>query len=93
MLEEVHDERHVEIGDAEVSGGPADSLLRETEEQPEGVAIGGDSVRARTSLALQAVAEERLEQGRQRRHGCAPRHGATRWAASSSSRGVAVRYQ
>jgi H+/Cl- antiporter ClcA len=56
-------------------------VLRETEEQSEGVPIGRDGVRARTSMTLQSVAEKRLEQRRERKR---------QQAASSASTSASV---
>jgi hypothetical protein len=60
VLEERGDQRRVEVGDVELAGWGAASLGGEAQEQPEGVAVGGDRVRARRALADEAVGEERL---------------------------------
>src|SRR3989304_100955 len=93
VLQEIDDERDGEISDPEVRGRPTAPLLGEAEEQSEGVTIRRHGVSAGASRAPQAGAEERREQGGEGGPGCAPRHGSPRWAASSRSAGVAVRYQ
>ena len=93
MLEEGHDHRGVEVGDEEIGRGCPEAAVRETHEQLEGIAVGGDRVDAGPSLFLQTVSEKRLEDWRDGRHDVAPRWRCTRSAARSSNSGVAVKYQ
>jgi hypothetical protein len=65
VVEELAEESGVEIGQFEVGGGTAQPLGRESEEQPEGIAVGGYGVRAGPSLCDQAVGEEGLEKPRE----------------------------
>src|SRR5450759_2480360 len=93
VLQERAHERGVEIADVEGDGllaGPRDG---EAEEEPEGVAIGGDGVRAGSTLAHQPLGEERLQGGREGAHGRPPNRPSRRAAASSISSGAADRYQ
>ena len=53
VIEERRDQRCVEILDLELGWLFAGALLREGEQQPEGVAVGGDRVRADALLADQ----------------------------------------
>ena len=65
VLFEVGQERadrgRVEVGEVQPAGRLAGLLLRETEQQPEGVAVGGDRARAGVALGHQPVGEERLQ--------------------------------
>ena len=93
MDEESADHLGIEILDIESRGNLADIGVREAEEQPEGVAIGGDRVGARLSLVDQAVGEERLEGRSERGHRSSPKVASNRSAASRSSSGAACKYQ
>ena len=62
------------------------------EQQPEGVAVGGDGVRAGLPLADQPVGEEGLQGGGEGAHRFAS-SSASRSAASDISSGEADRYQ
>ena len=67
----------------------------EAQQQPDGVAVGGDGVRAGLALLEQPVGEERLQGGGERGHrgSTFPIIGSSRSAASASSSGAADRYQ
>ena len=74
-------------------GGLPQRLVGERQQQAEGVAVGGDRVRAGVALLQEALGEERLEEGGQGAHGSAP---SARWSlrpTSAISSGAAVRYQ
>ena len=55
----------VEVGEAELRRLPPDALPGELQQQLEGVAVGGDRVRAGLTLPHQLVGEEPLQQRRQ----------------------------
>jgi len=71
------------------------TLLRELKEQPEGISIGTDRVRADTALLHQALHEETLEKRREAygAHGCCSQRRSRRAMASRMSSGNALRYQ
>jgi hypothetical protein len=94
VIEEGADRDGVEVLDGEFRGGLARLALGEAEQQPEGVAIGGDGVRAGPTLRDQALGEEALHDRGERAHGRAPVSAASKRAATSvSSSGAADRYQ
>ena len=68
VVEERGNPGRVEVLDIERRRLLAGLPLNEGQEQSEGVAIGGDRVRAGVSLVDQPVGEERLQRGRQRTH-------------------------
>ena len=61
VIEERADERRVDVRQEQSDGALPTLRLRESEEQPECVAVGGDRVRTRPSLPLETVGEERFE--------------------------------
>jgi hypothetical protein len=63
MVEEGADERGVQVGQIQLRGRFAELGLREAEQQPEGVPVGRDGVRAGAALVEQPAGEERLEGG------------------------------
>ena len=67
--------------------------LREAEQQPEGVSVGGDRVWADAFLVDQPAGEERLERRCQRGHRRGPVERSRRSAASASNSGAADKYQ
>ena len=93
VVEERGDQRRVEIGDVQGARRLAGAFGGEAEQQPEGVAVGGDRVRTRAALTDQPVGEVGLHRRRERGHGRPPRCRWSRWQALSISSGVAVRYQ
>jgi hypothetical protein len=68
VVEERRDARGVEMLDVKRGRPLAGGLLGEGEQQPEGVAVGRDRVRAGVSLIDQPVGEERLQSRSQRAH-------------------------
>ena len=72
---------------------PSSLGLDETEQQSEGVPIGGHGVGAHLTLIDQPVGEERLEGGGERGHRPAPSIASSRFAAWPSNSGEAERYQ
>jgi hypothetical protein len=68
VVQEGRDELGVEIVEPDLAGGPCEPLRGEREQEPERVAVGGDRVRARLALALQALGEERLHRRGARGH-------------------------
>ena len=64
----------------------------EGEQQPPGVAVGGDGLAAGVPLAGQPVGEERLQGRGERGHGRSS-HASSRCPAAAISSGDAVRYQ
>jgi hypothetical protein len=81
MVEEGRDQRRVEVLDLELAWLLARAALREREQQPEGVAVGGDRVRAGALLVDQPVGEERLKRGCERAHERPPEASSRRSAA------------
>jgi hypothetical protein len=96
VLQELSDERGVQVGEAELVGGLAGVVAGEGEQEPEGVAVGGDGVRAGLLLPCQPVGEEPLQDVGQVGHDasrtCCPA-GSSLAAASARSSGTACRYQ
>src|ERR1035441_8256776 len=90
VIEERRDERRAEICEVEPGGRYAGLLAGELQQEPERVPVGGDGVRAGSSLAL---GEERLQGGRQRGHDRVPADRSSRSAARAISSGAADRYQ
>jgi hypothetical protein len=66
--------------------------VHEAQQQPKGIAVGGDGVRADASLG-EAFGEESLQGGGDPGHRSSRPACPTRPAASASNSGVAVRYQ
>ena len=64
----------------------------ERQEQPPGVAVGGDRLRAGVPLPGEPVGEERLQDGGERGHGRSS-HAPSRCPAAAISSGDADRYQ
>jgi len=65
MVEEGADECGVEVGQIQLGGRFAEPGLRGSEQQPEGVPVGRDGVRAGAALVEQPAGEERFEGGGQ----------------------------
>jgi len=96
VLQELPDERGVEVGEAEVAGCLAGLALGEGEQEPAGVAVGGDRVRAGLLLPGQPVGEEALQDGGQVGHDASRPScpaGSSLAAARARSSGTAERYQ
>ena len=72
VVEERGDQRGVEVGDVELAGVLAGALRSEGQEQPPGIPVAGDGMRAGTALADEPVGEEGLQRRRERAHRCAP---------------------
>jgi hypothetical protein len=68
--EEAGDERGVEVGDVELAGLLADTGDGEAEQQPPGVAVGGNGVRAGAALADEPLGEVGLQGRGERAHAC-----------------------
>ena len=68
VVEESGHQRGVEVTDVHVGWLGGGALRGEAEQQPEGVAVGGDGVAAGLTLAHQPVGEKRLQGWRQRGH-------------------------
>jgi hypothetical protein len=62
VIEECTKQRGVEIGHRQARRRLAQPLLRELQEQPKGIAIAGDGVRAGLALLHEPIHEERLHQ-------------------------------
>ncbi len=92
VVEERADHWRVQVGEVEPARHGAGALRGEVKEQPDGVAVGGDRVRAGPPLADQPLGEKRLHGAGGRRHRGAPGAASLR-AASASSSGEALRYQ
>jgi hypothetical protein len=67
VREERHDERRVEVLELQPGWRCAGLLAGERQQQPEGVAVGGDRVRAGLTLVDQPLREERLKRRCERR--------------------------
>ena len=93
MGEERADQRRVEIVDVQLEWLLAGLLVREGQQQPERVAVGGDGLRAGVALGDQPLGEERLQRGRERGHESTSGSCSRRRLISSSSSGTASRYQ
>jgi hypothetical protein len=78
VIQERGDQRRVEVGNVQRVRFDAGALLREGQQEPEGVAVGGDRVRAGLSLPDQRFGEERLKRRSQRVHRPALRARAAR---------------
>jgi len=93
VFQERADEGGVEVVQAQVAGRGAGTLLREGQQQAEGVPVGGHRVAADLPLGDQPLGEERLQDRGERGHRAPPRGAWSRCAARASNSGVAVRYQ
>jgi hypothetical protein len=93
VVEEGADERRVEVREVEPRGRRARPLGGEPQEEPPGVAVGGDGLRAGLPLPDEPLGEERLEGRGERAHGRSPRWRSRRPPARASSSGAADRYQ
>src|SRR5260221_334843 len=91
--QEVCDERGVQVDEVELAGLVAGAAGGEAEQQPQGVAVGGDGVGAGVALADEPLGEVGLQGRGERAHACLPAACSRRWAASDSSSGTADRYQ
>jgi len=65
MPEELAHERGVELFDPQLGWFSLEAFRGEAQQQPEGVAVGGDHVRTRVELGAQTLREEALEPGGQ----------------------------
>src|SRR5512134_1745422 len=93
MIEKGADQGGIEIVDIELARLLAVSVRREDQEQPQGIAIGLERVRADLALAGEAVGEERLQGRGERAHASPLRWRSSRSPASPSNSGAADRYQ
>ena len=94
VVQERRDRDGVQVVPVELGGHLPGPLVHEGEQQPQGVAVGGDGLRAGLTLLDEPVGEERLQRGRDQRHGRAAGQAVScRAAASASSSGAADRYQ
>ena len=90
--EERADQRRVQIIEVQLEWLLAGLLMREAEQQPPGVPVGADRLRAGVALGDQALGEERLQRRRERGHDSAPGSCPRRQLTSSSSSGTASWY-
>jgi phage portal protein BeeE len=94
MIEERQNEAGIEVFDQQIGRPPVDPLRRETNQQREGVRIGGHRMRTGAAFAGQMLAQERGEMGSQSGHAAPPSKSCSFALAMSCSRtGVASRYQ
>lgn len=94
VLEERPHHLGVQILELQTGRGLAGVVLHETQQEPEGVPIGGHGVRAGAVLGDEALVEEALKDRSERAHGRAPALAPSRRATTNaSSSGVADRYQ
>src|SRR5207249_11853581 len=87
------DQHRVEILEGQLRRGLAGAALREAQQQPERVAIGGHRVRAGSKLGPHPLGEETLQGGRERAHAASPTVASRRAATRVSNSGAADRYQ
>ncbi len=95
IVQKGHDQRCVDLLDAQPRGCLMQALLRERQELSERVAIGTDGVRACLTLLHQALREEALQQRRQAygsAHGRSSQRCSSRRIASRISSGAPSRY-
>jgi hypothetical protein len=95
VVEELAKEGGVEVGELEAGGSAAEPFGGETQEQAEGVSVGGHRVWACLPLREQAVGKESLEQRWEigEAHRASSRVWVARSVASRSSSGTASMYQ
>src|SRR6266545_4394965 len=93
VIEKGADERGVDVGEEQVRGTLSQVLVGESEQEPEGVAVGRNGIRARGLLSLESRGEERLEEASEERHRPSLPARSNRAVATSSNSGTAVRYQ
>ena len=94
VLQELPDQRGVEVGEAEPAGCCPGPLLSEGEQELARVAVGRDRVRAGLLLPGEPVGEEPLQDGGEVAHGASrPSACSSRPAARARSPGTAWRYQ
>ena len=96
VMQELADERGVQVGEAELAGRLAGLGLGEGEQEPAGVAVGGDGVRAGLLLPGEPVGEEPLQDGGEVGHDASRSSrpaGSSLAAARARSSGTAWRYQ
>src|SRR5437762_2133901 len=93
MVEEGADERGVQIVDVELIGLLGGLVVREGEQQPEGVAVRGDRLGACVALGDQPLGEKCLQHRPERGHEITSGSCSRRWLTSSSSSGTASKYQ
>jgi len=91
--QEPADRRRVEVLEVQRRRALAAVLGQVAQQQPEGVAVGGDGVWADLALSDQPVGEERLEGRGEGAHGNRPMAASRRWLARSNSSGQPDRYQ
>ena len=77
VVQERADRGGVQVGQVELGGHLAGALVHEGEQQPQGVAVGGDGVRAGLALLDEPVGEERLQRRGDRGHDRAACHAAS----------------
>jgi hypothetical protein len=93
VMEEGSDQGGVELFEAELSGRLGEAVVGKAEQEGEGDLVGLDGMGACLALSLEAVGEERLEEGCERGHDTPPGRRSRRWAATPRSSGTAERYQ
>jgi hypothetical protein len=70
--QERRDQRGVQVGEVQLGRRGVGVAGGEAQQQPEGVAVAGDGVRAGLTLAHEPLGEKRLQGGRQLAHRRAP---------------------
>ena len=93
MLEEGAHAGGVEVRKGELRGCHPGALVHEGEQEPEGVAIGGDRMRAGIALTAEPVAKEGFEGRCECAHGRVSMARSRRSPARASNSGAACRYQ
>lgn len=92
VVEERADELGVELAEVERAGRGAGAVAGEAEQQPPGVPVGQDGVRADPALG-EPVGEEALQHRRERGHGRPAFDASMRSATTPISCGTAWQYQ
>ena len=97
VVEERADQRGVKVGEVEPRGRRAQLLLGEAQQQAEGVAVGGDGVRAGLALAISRSVKNACRIGASAvmagPRSCSGRGALKAPAVTASSSGAACRYQ
>ena len=93
VVEEGGDHRSVEVIDAEVRWCLPGLFVREAEQQPEAVPVGGNGVGASVLLGHHPLCEERFEGWGEHAHLLTSKASSRRRLVSAMSSGAAERYQ
>src|ERR1700722_11882312 len=93
VVEEGADEWRIKIANVKLRRLDTSLLGREDQQQPQGVSVGRECMRASLTLAYQAFREERLQSWGKSGHVAPPRCRSRRCPTSVINSGAAERYQ